>query len=60
MGLFNVQEICAHTKALGLGSKVTISHGFCLGGITERKAREAAEMMAEAGIALVRDRSGPR
>ena len=28
MGLFNVQEICARTRALGLGGKVTISHGF--------------------------------
>jgi hypothetical protein len=35
-------------KALGLGGKVTISHGFCLGGVTERKAAEAAETMAEA------------
>src|ERR1700719_4266179 len=53
MGLFNVQEICARTKALGLAGKVTISHGFCLGGIAERKAVEAAETMAEAGVALV-------
>src|SRR3954470_1882313 len=53
MGLFNVQEICARTKAFGLGGKVTISHGFCLGGITERKAAEAAQTMAEAGVALV-------
>ena len=28
-------------------------HGFCLGGVTERKAVEAAETMAEAGVALV-------
>jgi hypothetical protein len=35
MGLFNVQEICARTRALGLGGKVTISHGFCLGGIAD-------------------------
>src|SRR5271156_2736883 len=58
MGLFNVQEICARTKALGLGGKVTISHGFCLGGITERKAVEAAETMAEAGVALVTHGAG--
>jgi cytosine deaminase len=58
MGLFNVQEICTRTKALGLGGKVTISHGFCLGGITERKAAEAAEMMAEAGVALVTHGAG--
>src|SRR4249920_496695 len=58
MGFFNVQEICARTKALGLGGKVTISHGFCLGGITERKAAEAAETMAEAGVALVTHGAG--
>ena len=58
MGLFNVQEICARTKALGLVGKVTISHGFCLGGITERKAAEAAETMVEAGVALVTHGAG--
>lgn len=58
MGLFNVQEICTRTRALGLGGKVTISHGFCLGGITERKAAEAAALMAEAGVALVTHGAG--
>jgi cytosine deaminase len=58
MGLFNVEEICARTKALGLGGKVTISHGFCLGGITERKAAKAAETMAEARVALVTHGAG--
>src|SRR5947207_9581595 len=58
MGLFNVQEICVRTKALGLGGKVTISHGFCLGGVTERRAAEAAETMAEAGVALVTHGAG--
>jgi cytosine/adenosine deaminase-related metal-dependent hydrolase len=58
MGFFNVQEICARTKALGLVGKVTISHGFCLGGITERKAAEAAGTMAEAGVALVTHGAG--
>jgi len=53
IGLFNVQEICARTRALGLGGKVTISHGFCLGDITEKKAAAAAEAMAEAGVSLV-------
>jgi cytosine deaminase len=58
MGLFNVQEICARTKALGLAGKVTISHGFCLGGVTERKVADAAETMAEAGVALVTHGAG--
>jgi len=58
MGLFNVQEICARTHALGLGGKVTISHGFCLGQVTERQAGAAAELMATAGVALVTHGAG--
>jgi cytosine/adenosine deaminase-related metal-dependent hydrolase len=58
MGLFNVHEICARTKTLGLGGKVTISHGFCLGQITERQAGSAAELMAEAGVSLVTHGAG--
>src|SRR5215468_1382874 len=58
MGLFNVQEICTRTNELRLGGRVTIRHGFCLGGITERKAAEAAAMMAEAGVALVTHGAG--
>jgi cytosine/adenosine deaminase-related metal-dependent hydrolase len=58
MGLFNVQEICARTKALGLAGKVTISHGFCLGDVTERKAAAAIALMAEAGVALVTHGAG--
>jgi cytosine/adenosine deaminase-related metal-dependent hydrolase len=58
MGLFNVQEICARTRVLGLGGKVTISHGFCLGQVTERQARTAADLMAEAGVALVTHGAG--
>jgi len=58
MGLFNVHEICARTKALGLMGKVTISHGFCLGDVIERKAQAAATLMAEAGVALVTHGAG--
>jgi cytosine deaminase len=53
MGLFNVQEICLRTKALGLKGRVTISHGFCLGDGAEGKQRAAAALMAEAGVMLV-------
>ena len=58
MGLFNVHEICARTKALSLGGKVTISHGFCLGQVTERQAKVAAELMAAAGVSLVTHGAG--
>jgi cytosine deaminase len=41
-----------------LGGKVTISHGFCLGHVTERQAGAAAELMATAGVALVTHGAG--
>ena len=58
MGLFNVQEICARSLALGLQGKVTISHGFCLGGIAESKQQATAELMAKAGVMLVTHGAG--
>lgn len=50
LGLFNVHEITARTKALGMAGKVTVSHGFCLGGVAESKFQAAAEAMGEAGV----------
>jgi len=58
MGLFSIQEICARTRALGLGGKVTISHGFSLGGIAESKQAAAIALMAETGVALVSHGAG--
>ncbi|MBI1779259.1 MAG: amidohydrolase family protein [Proteobacteria bacterium] len=53
LGLFNVHEICRRTEASGLGGKVTISHGFCLGMVADAKADDAASRMARAGVSLV-------
>jgi cytosine/adenosine deaminase-related metal-dependent hydrolase len=58
MGLFSLQEICARTRATGLQGRVAVSHGFCLGGITESKQKSAAEMMAKAGVTLVTHGAG--
>lgn len=53
LGLSNLQQICERTAALGLGGKVTVSHGFCLGMVAERKADEMAALMARTRVALV-------
>ncbi len=58
MGLFSLQEICARARALGMQGRVTVSHGFCLGGVAEAKQKAAAAMMAEAGVALVTHGAG--
>ena len=53
LGFFSIREICKRSKALGMAGKVTVSHGYCLGQIAESKAQLCAELMAEAGVALV-------
>lgn len=58
LGLYGVQEICARTRAHGMQGKVTISHGFGLGGIPESKQKAAAALMAEAGVALATHGAG--
>ena len=58
LGLFSVQEICARTAAHGMRGRVTISHGFCLGGVAESRQRAAAALMAESGVALVSHGAG--
>ena len=58
MGLFSLQEICARARALGMQGRVTVSHGFCLGGVKESKQAAAAAMMAEAGVSLATHGAG--
>ena len=58
LGLYSVQEICARAVAHGMHGSVTISHGFCLGGITESKQKVAAALMAESGVALASHGAG--
>ena len=58
MGLFSLQEICTRAQAHAMQGRVTVSHGFCLGGISESKQKAAAEMMARAGVALVTHGAG--
>ena len=58
LGLFSVEEICARTRALGLGGKVTISHAFCLGMVPESAARSAAELLGRADVAITTHGAG--
>jgi cytosine/adenosine deaminase-related metal-dependent hydrolase len=58
LGLFSLEEICARTKALGLQGKVTISHAFCLGMVSESAARGAAELLGRAGVSIATHGAG--
>ncbi len=58
LGLFSLEEICARTKALGLQGKVTISHAFCLGMVSESAARSAAELLGGSGVGIATHGAG--
>ncbi len=53
LGLFSIREICKRARALGMQGRVAVSHGFCLGQVSESKAKACADLMAEAGVSLV-------
>lgn len=58
LGLFSLQEFCARVRAHGMAGRATISHGFCLGGLTESKQQAAVALMAECGVALATHGAG--
>jgi cytosine deaminase len=53
MGAFSLDLILQRTEALGMQGKVAISHGFCLGDVSERERETLLARMARLGVALV-------
>lgn len=53
LGLYELQQICERTRALGLGGRVTVSHAFCLGTARTDRLHAAAEELARAGVSII-------
>lgn len=53
MGAFSLDLILQRTEALGMQGKVAISHGFCLGDVSEREREALLARMARLGVVLV-------
>ncbi|MDZ4359683.1 MAG: amidohydrolase family protein, partial [Variovorax sp.] len=53
MGAFSLDLILQRTEALGMQGKVAISHGFCLGDVSERERDALLARMAKLGVVLV-------
>jgi cytosine deaminase len=53
LGVFAIELMIERTKALGMAGNVTISHGFCLGMLSDRPLARLGAMIAEAGIHLM-------
>ena len=60
MGVFSIEEIAARTRALGMQGKVAISHAYGLGDIPPDEARRVADVLAEAGVAIMTNAPGAR
>ena len=53
MGAFSLDLILQRTEALGMQGKVAISHGFCLGDVSERERDALLARMARLDVVLV-------
>jgi cytosine/adenosine deaminase-related metal-dependent hydrolase len=53
LGVFAIELIAERTRALGMSGKVTISHGFCLGMVSDRQVARLGDMLARAGVHLM-------
>jgi cytosine/creatinine deaminase len=52
MGAFSLDLILERTRALGMDGRVVVSHGFCLGDISERDRDALLARMAALGVAI--------
>lgn len=53
LGVFEIEQICARTTALGLGGKVAVSHAYCLGQVAEADVKRTADLLARSGVAIM-------
>ncbi|TRD02179.1 amidohydrolase family protein [Mesorhizobium sp. WSM4305] len=58
LGLFQVEEIAARTKALGMAGHVAVSHAYGLGDIPPDALARAGAMLAAAGVAIMTNAPG--
>jgi cytosine/creatinine deaminase len=59
LGAFELRQIAKRTRALGLDSKVAVSHAFCLGQLDVADFGRTAEALAGADIAIMTNGPGP-
>ncbi|UDL89188.1 amidohydrolase family protein [Mesorhizobium sp. PAMC28654] len=58
LGLFEIEEIAARTKALGMQGHVTVSHAYALGEFSGDALKKAGDMLAAAGVAIMTNAPG--
>lgn len=58
LGAFEIEQIAARARALGMQGHVAVSHAYCLGELSQDKQKAMADMLAESGIAIMTNAPG--
>ncbi|MGT2439160.1 amidohydrolase family protein [Bradyrhizobium betae] len=60
LGAFEIEQIAARTRALGMEGRVAISHAYGLSDIPADYLKKMAEVLARAGVAIMTNAPGAR
>jgi cytosine deaminase len=60
LGAFEIEQIAARTRALGMEGHVAISHAYALGEIPADRLMKIAERLARSGVAIMTTAPGAR
>lgn len=60
LGAFEVEQIAARTRALGMEGRVAVSHAYGLGDIPADALRKTADILARSGVAIMTNAPGSR
>ncbi|WP_425305412.1 amidohydrolase family protein [Chthonobacter albigriseus] len=58
LGVFQIEQICDRTRALGMQGRVAVSHAYGLGEVSEAAAKKAADLIAASGVAIMTNAPG--
>jgi cytosine deaminase len=60
LGIFEIEQIAARSRALGMGGQVVISHAYALGDAATEIVKRTADILAESGVAIMTNAPGRR
>lgn len=60
LGAFEIEQIAARTRALGMEGHVAVSHAYALGDISSDHLKAIADVLARSGVAIMTNAPGAR
>ncbi|MBR0816461.1 amidohydrolase family protein [Bradyrhizobium liaoningense] len=60
LGAFEIEQIAARTRALGMEGHVAVSHAYGLGDISMDQLKRIADILARSGVAIMTNAPGAR